>query len=117
MDQHTAERRFARCSQLWDAARSRRNFRTYWQDQTARRNQAKASILTAVAETLLIAATAAAGIAVFYLLANAPQVLAVIGAISGAFGAHSILTPMFETAFGPTIDRLNGLTPKGSDQS
>ncbi|MET8113796.1 hypothetical protein [Streptomyces prasinus] len=31
------ERRFARCSQLWDAARCRRNFRTHWQDEADRR--------------------------------------------------------------------------------
>ena len=117
MDQHTAERRFARCSQLWDAARNFRRHRTAQQDQAARRNQRKASLLTFTAEALLIAATAAAGIAIYKLMANTPDLLAVIGAISAAFGAHSVLAPMFETVFGPTIDRLNGLKPEGADQS
>jgi hypothetical protein len=37
MDAFHLERRFARCSQLWDAARSRRNFRTHWQDEADKR--------------------------------------------------------------------------------
>lgn len=116
MDQHTAEHHFARCSQLWDAARSFRRHRTAQQDHTARRNQQKANILTFTAETLLISATVAAGIAVYELLANTPSPLAVIGAISVAFGTYSFLTPMFTDVFGPTINRLRGLTQNGAEQ-
>lgn len=120
MDQHTRETRFARCSQLWDAATSRRRYRTYWQDQaaakTARRNQRKADALKTIAETLLSAATVAVGVTAFYLLANIPQVLAVTGAIAGSFAADSYLRPMFTATFGPTINRLRGLEPEGVDQ-
>ncbi|MFG2359400.1 hypothetical protein [Streptomyces sp. NPDC048521] len=95
MDQHTNERRF---------------------DRAARRNQAKANALTAIAETLLITATLAAGIAMYELMANTPDLFAVTAAIATAFGANGTLTPMFTAAFGPTINRLRGLTPKGADQ-
>ena len=37
MDAYYFECRFNRCSRLWKAARGFRNFRTYWQDQDARR--------------------------------------------------------------------------------
>jgi hypothetical protein len=85
-------------------------------DQT-RRNQRKANALTGLAETLLITATLAAGIAMYELLANTPDVFAVAAAIATAFGAHGFLAPMFTAVFGPTINRLRGLTPKGANQS
>jgi hypothetical protein len=37
MDSYYFERRFARCSHLWNAAVCRRNFRTYWQDEADKR--------------------------------------------------------------------------------
>ena len=80
------------------------------------RNQSKANALTAVAETLLITATLAAGIAMFELLANTPDVFAVSAAIAVAFGTHGVLAPTFTTVFGPAIDRLRGLETKGADQ-
>lgn len=116
MDQHTSEHRFTRCSQLWSAATSFRRFRTHQQDQTARRNQIKANTLNAAAETLLVAATLAVGLTMFHLLANTPQAIAVVAAIASAFGADSFLRPTFTAVFGPTINRLRGLEPKGADQ-
>jgi hypothetical protein len=80
------------------------------------RNKVKANALQALAETLLITATLAAGIAMYELMANTPDVVAVSAAIATAFGAHGFLTPMFTAVFGPTIDRLNGLQPKGAGQ-
>jgi len=66
VDRNTAERRFARCSQLWDAARNRRTFRTHQQDQdadkAARRNRRKARVYTALADAGLICAVLAVAI-------------------------------------------------------
>lgn len=86
-------------------------------DQTARRNKRKAQALVLTAETLLIAATLAAGIAVYEIFANLPHVFAVTAAIIAAFGTHSLLAPMFTDVFGPAVNRLRGLNPKGADQS
>jgi hypothetical protein len=116
MDQYTAERRFARCSQLWDAATSRRRYRTHQQDHTARRDQRKATALHTIAETLLGTATLAAGITGYELLANIPGVLAATGAIITAFAANNFLAPMIGAVFNPAIDRLRSPQPEGADQ-
>ena len=86
------------------------------QDQDTRRNQVKAYALNAVAETLLVVAPLAVGLTIYYLLANGPQAIAVIGAIAVAIGTDSFLRPMFTDAFGPTIDRLLGRDTKGAEQ-
>ena len=117
MDQADRETRLARCYALWAAATS---FRKYATDptfaKTARRNQIKANALTAVSETLLVTATIAVGLTMYHLTANVPYA-GVVLAIAAAFGADSFLRPTFTTVFGPAIDRLRGLEPKGADQS
>lgn len=80
-------------------------------------NQFKASAIDATADTILIAATLAAGVSIFHLLANAPQAMAVIAAIAVAFGVDSFLRPILADTIGPIVDRLRGLEPEGTDQS
>lgn len=119
MDQHTAERRYAHCSGLWAAARNRRRYRTNDIAQaanaakTARRNQHKANLLTAIGEFLLVSATLAAGLTAYRLTQAAPYA-GVILAIAVAFGTDRTLRPMLTDVFAPTIDRLRGLEPKGA---
>jgi hypothetical protein len=116
MDNATREHRLARVTALWAAATNFRRFRTHQQDIQARRNQAKAAALKFVAELLLMTATLAAGLGIYRLTANGPQLLAVATAIVLSFGANSILAPAFTAVFGPTINRLNGLPLKGDGQ-
>lgn len=64
MDQATSERRFARCSQLWAAARGFRQFHTPEVDKAARRNRTKPNtqtVLKGIALTATLAAAATLG--------------------------------------------------------
>lgn len=116
MNNATRERRLARVTALWAAATNRRNYRTHQQDLHDRRDQARAGALKFVAELLLMTATLAAGLSIYRLLANGPELLSVATAIVVSFGVNSTLVPVFTAVFGPTINRLNGLPPKGDDQ-
>jgi hypothetical protein len=78
------------------------------------RNKLKATALTALAETLLIAVTLTAGLAVYHLTIPINTSVAVVTAISIAFGTHGVTAPLITAGFGPTIDRLNN-TPTATD--
>lgn len=80
------------------------------------RNKLKANALDATANIILIVATLAAGLAVYQLLSNAARAIAVVTSIAVAFGVDSFLRPMLADTFGPHVDRLRGLEPKGAEQ-
>ena len=115
MDQHTAERRYAHCSGLWDAARNRRRYNTRCAEQdkaaakTARRNQHKATAYTILADAALIAAVLAVAIGFNHLAPRPADDVIVITIVSLAFGANEILGRLWTGLFGPSINRLRGL--------
>ena len=121
MDQPDFDYRLAELSGMWAVARNKRKRRAKEQAQTAlraktaRRNARKATALVALAEALLVTATLTVGLTMFHLTASQPYP-AVVLAISVAFGAHEFLSRLFTATFGPAINRLRGLKPKGADQ-
>lgn len=79
MDQHTRERRFARCSHLWDAARDFRRHATPELDKATRRDRIKANTVTTAASVIYHGGTIGAGIGFYTLLDNhSPIAIAVL---------------------------------------
>ena len=107
MDQHSRERRLARCSQLWDAATNFRRHRTHQQDQAARRNQRTADLISNLGQFTVLAAAITVGVTVMHYIPGGPEGFwkAAAGCAAG-FATVTVLTLIADTALTPILDRL-----------